>query len=374
MKKIVLFVVVALAAGGAWAGPCDPPPARPGGHVNIRPVTSEDPNEIVGPLGMGYRRYVEPWAWMGYTIYFENKASATAAAQEVRVTMPTDVALDWSTLELGEIAVGDTVCTALSGKRGGTALFALSDGVARVKAKVSVGDGSVVWYLRSWDETTADNFPEGAEDGFLPPNDSTGRGEGHVSFRVRLRSNAVPGAVVEESAVIVFDANEPIPTDPAWRNVVYGDEDCICEIIEETLNSAKAGEIVALPKSVALSELTVADNRLRWRGSEFRPRANYGLTKTETGIRVEIDPAAAAIGSGVDATGREVVPFKVENGQATVGVGKSVSGFYYSLEASDDLDFQYPMETPPQRGTGNAMNLTAPAEGGRKFYRVRVSD
>ena len=374
MVRIILVGIYGLISISLLAGICDPPPAKPQVQANIRPVRSMDPNEIVGPVGMGSRRYVEPSAWMGYTIYFENKASATAAAQEVRVTMPTDAALDWSTLELGEIAVGDTVCTALSGKRGGTALFALSDGVARVKAKASVADGAVVWYLRSWDETTADNFPEGAEDGFLPPNDSTGRGEGHVSFRVRLRSDATPGAVVEESAVIVFDANEPIATDPAWRNVVYGDEDCICEIIEETLNNAKAGEIVALPKSVALSELTVADNRLRWRGSEFRPRANYGLAKTETGVRVEIDPAAAAIGSGVDAAGREVVPFKVENGQATVGVGKSVSGFYYSLEASDDLDFQYPTETSPQRGTGSAISLSAPADGERKFYRVRVSD
>ncbi len=76
MKKTILLAVVVLAAVGAWAGPCDPPPARPGGHVNIRPVTSEDPNEIVGPVGMGSRRYVEPGTWMGYTIYFDNKASA----------------------------------------------------------------------------------------------------------------------------------------------------------------------------------------------------------------------------------------------------------------------------------------------------------
>ena len=51
-----------------------------------------------------------------------------------------------------------------------------------------------------------------------------------------------------------------------------------------------------------------------------------------------------------------------------------MSGFYYSLEASDDLDFQYPTETSPQRGTGSAISLSAPADGERKFYRVRVSD
>ena len=374
MTKIVVVGVFGLIASSLWAGICDPPPAKPQGQANIRPVQSIDPNEIVGPVGMGSLRYVESGAWMAYTIYFENKASATAAAQEVRVTLPMDSSLDWATLQLGEIAVGDCVNTSLSGKRTGSSLFALSDGTTRVKAKVSIKDGSVVWYLRSWDETTADGFPDRAEDGFLPPNDSTGRGEGHVSFRVRLRSDAQPGATVEESAVIVFDANEPIATDPAWRNVVYGDEDCIGEIIEEALNDAKAGEVIALPKEVALSDLSVNDNRLRWRGSEFVARANYGLEKTNTGVRVLIKPSAAAIGSGVGRNGEQVVPFKVENGVATIGVKKSVEGFYYSLESSDDLSFEYPEETKAQRGNGSALNLVAPADGEKRFYRVRVSD
>ena len=76
MTKIVVVGVFGLIASSLWAGICDPPPARPGGQANIRPVQSMDPNEIVGPVGMGSRRYVEPGTWMGYMIYFENKASA----------------------------------------------------------------------------------------------------------------------------------------------------------------------------------------------------------------------------------------------------------------------------------------------------------
>ncbi len=76
MTRIILAGVFGIVTACALAGICDPPPAKPDGQANIRSVQSMDPNEIVGPVGMGSRRYVESGAWMAYTIYFENKASA----------------------------------------------------------------------------------------------------------------------------------------------------------------------------------------------------------------------------------------------------------------------------------------------------------
>ncbi len=57
MTKIILAGAFGIVTVCALAGICDPPPARPGGHVNIRPVTSEDPNEIVGPFALCFHAY-----------------------------------------------------------------------------------------------------------------------------------------------------------------------------------------------------------------------------------------------------------------------------------------------------------------------------
>jgi hypothetical protein len=48
--------------------------------------------------------------------------------------------------------------------------------------------------------------------GFLPPNDDSGRGEGHVSFSIRPRADLLDGTVISNQANIVFDHNAPIAT------------------------------------------------------------------------------------------------------------------------------------------------------------------
>ena len=55
--------------------------------------------------------------------------------------------------------------------------------------------------------------------GFLPPNDETGRGEGHVSFTIRPRADVQAGTVVTNIASIVFDTNEPILTNQVWNTI-----------------------------------------------------------------------------------------------------------------------------------------------------------
>ena len=191
-------------------------------------VISWDPNEIKGPLGEGEKRYVQQGEWMDYTIYFENKTNATAAAQEVFVDLPMDENLDWTTLELGEIAFGEHIDTSLSGKSHGKASYPLpgTNTFVKTEVKVTEKDGipCLSWYMRDWDPTTADNFPASATGGFLPPNNpETHCGEGHLSYRVRVKSDAPDEAVIRASAKIVFDQNPMIETDPSWWNTVGED-------------------------------------------------------------------------------------------------------------------------------------------------------
>lgn len=186
---------------------------------------SIDPNEMSGPLGLGdpeTERYVKPGEWMTYTVYFENRADATAAAQEVRVTNPLSEYLDWSTFEMGEVAFNNQIDLGLSGKRSGTSEAVMKGTNTLVRTQLTLDEqtGTAEWYLRIVDPTTATGWPEDVFAGFLPPNDETFRGEGHLTYRVKVRDDAPHGVRIDNSASIVFDYNEPIETDPSWWNTV----------------------------------------------------------------------------------------------------------------------------------------------------------
>ncbi len=222
-----LATAICLASSNQCQGPDSDGKAEGSGNT----AQSCDPNEISGPLGTGEKRYVQQGEWMNYTTYFENKTNATAAAQEVFVDLPMDENLDWSTLELGEIAFGDHIDTSLSGKSHGKASYAMPGTNTFVKTEVKMKDGVLSWYMRDWDPTTADNFPASATGGFLPPNDpETHCGEGHLSYRVRVKSDAPNGAVINASAQIVFDSNPMIETDPSWWNTVATIHDVSIEL------------------------------------------------------------------------------------------------------------------------------------------------
>ena len=219
--KMILTTAVVASGLSLWGGEaCKGPECPNVVKLDLSTVQSWDPNEIKGPEGVGEPRYVQTGDWMDYTIYFENKAEATAAAQEVFVTLPKDPSLDWDTLELGEVAFGANIDSGLNGKANGESTYYLSGSDGQVRTKVTVTDTEVKWYLRSWDPNTIDNFPADATAGFLPQNDATGRGEGHVRYRVRVKGAVAMGTVARACATIVFDQNDPITTDPAWWNTI----------------------------------------------------------------------------------------------------------------------------------------------------------
>ena len=192
------------------------------GESRERPE-SIDPNEMSGPAGVGDDRKVLPGQWLDFKIHFENHSDATAAAQEIHITNMLSNYLDWSTFELGEIVFKNQIVTSLSGKNSGSAEVALSDGSQNVRMEFSLDPvtGKAYWYMRSVDPNTADGWPLDPYAGFLPPNDANGNGEGYVAYRVKVKDDAPNGAMVDSTASIIFDYNEPIQTDPSWSNTVY---------------------------------------------------------------------------------------------------------------------------------------------------------
>ncbi len=207
---------------GTFAKEFDPELGIPLGADQSQVPQSCDPNEMNGPAGLGEQRLVKPGEWMTYTIYFENKSDATGAAQEVRVTEQLDDALDWSTFEVLDVVYRNQVESGLSGLANGSATSALAGTAYKVRSQVAfdAATGQVEWYLRILDESTVDQWPADAYAGILPPNNAAHEGEGHITYRVKLRDDLADGTRVSATASIVFDANEPIETDPAWWNTI----------------------------------------------------------------------------------------------------------------------------------------------------------
>ena len=217
-----LVVAASLVLTGA-AESCTPTPGGGGGASGgSSSIGSIDPNEISGPSGFGENRIVQRGDRLDYVIYFENKQEATAAAYLIKVTLPQDPNLDWTTLRLGEVVVSSHTDLGLVGKASGSSMLPMSGTPGwSMKTDVVQSGGNLEWTMRLWDPATIDHYPDDPTAGILPPNDpSTHIGEGHVSFSVSVKSDAAGGAVARAAATIVFDTNDPITTDPSWWNTI----------------------------------------------------------------------------------------------------------------------------------------------------------
>ncbi|MBE0539810.1 MAG: RHS repeat protein [Verrucomicrobia bacterium] len=182
-------------------------------------VTPGDPNEKVGWSAAGWPGITTATQTLHYVIYFENDPKiASAPAQEVIIEDALDANLDWSTFRVEEIAWGDTT-------------VAIPADASSLETRVTVRDyraaldktwwvdvsaqvdaiGTARWIFRTLDPLTGD-LPEDALAGFLPVNDATGRGQGHVTFSIRPYATTAIGSQIINRAVIYFDTEAPIQT------------------------------------------------------------------------------------------------------------------------------------------------------------------
>ncbi len=223
---------------------CDPPPP-----VEVPTVRPRDPNDITGPASFGDAHWIAAGDTLAYTIRFENAADASAPAQEVVVTQQLDADLDWRSFRVDDFGFGDQRIqqdgkAAFYGKRldfSATRGFMLD-----VAASIDVSTGIVTWKLTTIDPATGE-VPTDAQLGFLPPNHDAdgvkdGRGEGFLSYTVKARRGVPTGTVIDATARIVFDTEEPIDT-PA---------------IFHTLDAGKpTSAVAALPATSEATEFTV---------------------------------------------------------------------------------------------------------------------
>jgi uncharacterized repeat protein (TIGR01451 family) len=196
------------------------------GLIDVLVAAPRDPNEKAGPAGVGPQHGVAADDDLRYTIYFENVITATAPAQQVVVADALDPDLDWTTFRPTEIAFGDTVL-AFSAQTGAyTTRLTIPDYRPEVTktwqlditAQIDYQTGQATWLFRTLDPQTG-KLPDDALAGFLPPNNTSGRGEGHVSFSIRPKPHLARGTLITNWATIVFDEEASIATNEV-RNTI----------------------------------------------------------------------------------------------------------------------------------------------------------
>ncbi|MDV6031411.1 MAG: hypothetical protein F9B45_15180 [Phycisphaera sp. RhM] len=223
-------------------GDCDcppPPPACVNGEVNpaytawvrewfgsnaqsTADCGSFDPNDIIGPGGVGDQNWIRQSELLPYTIRFENDArKASAPAASVRVAQTLDADLDFSTFEIGQIGFGDLVLGDTTGKSSFQTRLNFTEELGvllDIKAGIDVTTGEVVFELASVDPETGE-VPFNPLLGFLPPNLDGSEGQGFLTYTIQPKSDVVTGDVIDAVAEIIFDQNEAIETPPIFNSI-----------------------------------------------------------------------------------------------------------------------------------------------------------
>lgn len=179
-------------------------------------ATAEDPNELLGPAGFGPDHYVPAQDLLPYRINFENATNATAPAQVVLITNALAPELNLDTLEFTSVGFGDHFISIPAGVQHFEHVENLTlDGTAfEVHIEVRL-DPVRREVLARFDSVMPDTgLPPMVDLGFLPPEDGTGRGNGHVAYIVRPKTGLPTGTEIRNIGVIQFD---PLAGGKAYR-------------------------------------------------------------------------------------------------------------------------------------------------------------
>ena len=194
--------------------------------IALQVVNSLDPNDILGPAGVGQEHWVASSEPLSFTIRFENDATATAPAQEIVVQTALDPDLDWSTFRFGDIGFASTRVESSEAAQSfeATVEWSAGDGAplhVNIAARLDLQMGVATWMLEAADPTTGE-LPEDPLAGFLLPNDDSGRGDGFLRFDVSPRTDRPTGTRIDVVAGIRFDTNPVIETNRLFYSIAVG--------------------------------------------------------------------------------------------------------------------------------------------------------
>ena len=214
--------------------------------LKITGVSSLDPNEKVGSRGAGPQHYITSATPFRYAVYFANKDTATAPAQQVSITDQLDTTHDdLGTFSFGSIGFENQLLTPLPFQPTFSTTVDLrptTNLLVAVNGNLNPTTGMLTWTFQSLDPTT-NQPPTDPTVGFLPPG-----GNGSVFFTVNPRQGLLTNTQIQNQATIVFDVNAPINT-PTWFNTLD--------------NTPPTSHVTALPATE-----TTASFPVNWTGSD----------------------------------------------------------------------------------------------------------
>ena len=200
---------------------CLPPRNPPQQIPPIQTINSFDPNDKLGPIGVGSGNFINVSnRTLPYIIRCENADTASAAAQNVVIVDTLDQnVFDLSTFQLGFFSIADSIISVPSGlKNYETDVDLRPDNniIARVRGSLNMETGVARWEFTSLDPSTLEPTLNPVA-GFLPPNINKPEGEGAVMYTIKTLSNVADGAQIKNKAYIYFDLNPAIITNE-WSN------------------------------------------------------------------------------------------------------------------------------------------------------------
>jgi RHS repeat-associated protein/uncharacterized repeat protein (TIGR01451 family) len=235
-SPLPFIIAIPIVLGAPWLAPLIPqipliplipklfpkiPQFQPASFPLILPLFGQDPNALVGPASYGPQGFIQPGGTWSYTVEFENDGNA--AAQDVTVTEQLDSNLDWSTFQLGSFGFGPVKVSIPAGltQYQTTVSYQNVDGTSLnvlVSIDFNVQTGVLTVTFISLDPATGE-APTGVFDGFLPPDNSSGVGEGFVQYTVQPKAGLTTGAAITQQASVVFDINAPLNTAPDLNTI-----------------------------------------------------------------------------------------------------------------------------------------------------------
>ena len=203
--------------------PASLPPVITGATFNFEntaAAAAQDPNDLLAPGGFGAENFIGSGQALPYRIDFENESAATAPAQAVTITDQLAPTIDWTTFHLAEVGFGDTTLTIPGNAQHYQATVPMTYNGKTFDVLVDAGihsdTGQVYATFQSIDPNT--QLPPDVLTGFLPPEDGTGRGMGHISYTVQAKTDVTTGTEIRTVALITFDQNKVIATDQVDEN------------------------------------------------------------------------------------------------------------------------------------------------------------
>jgi RHS repeat-associated protein len=258
-------------------GPCPEPPELPdppdppddddsGDDGDSDTVQSQDPNDLLGPAGYGPQHYVKPGTVFPYRIDFENASTASAPAQRVTITNQLSDSLDWSSLEFVDVGFGDTNLLIPSGSQHyeTTSVMTFNNQTFDViiQADLDPTTGLVTVSFQSIDPNT--QLPPDVLTGFLPPENGTGRGQGHISYLIKAKTGLPTDTEIRNVALIKFDANTVIATNQVDEHDPSQGTDPNKEALVTIDADAPTSAVLALPTTADTLSFPVS-----WSGNDL---------------------------------------------------------------------------------------------------------